>query len=71
MKAQVTFLGILALSATLGLVAAQDRPAREPDPAQPAGQAAAPPERETDIRAIADLLASLGYRPDSCRVEWH
>ena len=28
-----TSLGVLALAATLGLVAAQDRPAREPDPA--------------------------------------
>jgi uncharacterized protein (TIGR02246 family) len=59
MKARATSLGVLALSATLGLVAAQDRPAREPDPAQPAGQAAAAPEREADVKAITDLLASF------------
>ena len=59
MKALATSLGVLALSAALGLVAAQDRPAREPDPAPPADQAAAPPEREPDVRAITDLLASF------------
>ena len=59
MKVLATSLGVLALSATLGLVAAQDRPAQEPDPAPPGGQAAAPPEREPDVRAITDLLASF------------
>ena len=59
MKVLAASLGVLALSATLGLVAAQDRPAREPDPAPPGGQAAASPEREPDVRAITDLLASF------------
>jgi uncharacterized protein (TIGR02246 family) len=60
MKAYATFLAVLALSATLGLVAAQDRPAPEPAPASPdAAQAAAPQEREADVRAIGDLLASF------------
>ncbi|SIO04885.1 conserved hypothetical protein [Singulisphaera sp. GP187] len=54
MKAYATFLVVLALSATLGLVAAQDRPA--PAPASPD---AAPQEREADVRAIGDLLASF------------
>src|SRR5262245_49091753 len=59
MKVLAISLGVLALSATLGLVAAQDRPARQPDPAPPGGQAAASPEREPDVQAIADLLASF------------
>ena len=56
MKVHAAFLGVLALSAALGLVAAQDRPAREPDPAQPVGQAAAPPGRAADIRTIVGLV---------------
>ena len=59
MKVLAASLGVLALSATLGLVAAQDRPAQEPDPAPPGGQAAVSPEREPDVRAITDLLASF------------
>ena len=59
MKALATALGALALFATLGLPAAQDRPAREPDPAPSGGQAAVSPEREPDVRAITDLLTSF------------
>src|SRR4051812_20692733 len=60
MKVQAAVLAALALSATLGLVAAQDRPAREPAPTSPeAAPAAAPTEREADVRAIGDLLASF------------
>src|SRR4051794_6319216 len=59
MRVYAASLGVVALSATLGLVAAQDRPAREPGPAPPGGQAAASPERESDVRAITDLLASF------------
>jgi uncharacterized protein (TIGR02246 family) len=59
MKVHAAILGVLGLSATLGLVAAQDRPAREPTPTPPGGEAAASPERESDVRAIADLLASF------------
>ncbi len=59
MKFLATSMGVLALVASLGLVAAQDRPAQEPDPAPPGGQAEAPPEREADVRAITDLLASF------------
>jgi uncharacterized protein (TIGR02246 family) len=59
MKVHAATLGVLGLSATLGLVAAQDRPAREPTPTPPGGQAAVSPEREPDVRAITDLLASF------------
>jgi uncharacterized protein (TIGR02246 family) len=59
MKVLATSLGVLALSACLGLVAAQDRPPRQPDSAPPGGQAAAPAEREPDVRAVTDLLASF------------
>ena len=60
MRIHAVSLGVLAVSATLGLVAAQDRPAREPAPAPPGGgPAAASPDREPDVRAIADLLASF------------
>ncbi len=60
MRILAVSLGVLAVSATLGLVAAQDRPARETAPAPPGGgPAAASPEREPDVRAIADLLASF------------
>ena len=34
MKVLAASLGVLAFAATLGLVTAQDRPAREPEPAQ-------------------------------------
>jgi uncharacterized protein (TIGR02246 family) len=59
MKVRAATLGVLGLSATLGLVAAQERPTREPDPTPPGGQAAVSPEREPDVRAITDLLASF------------
>ena len=59
MKVHAASLGFLALFATLGLVAAQNHPAREPDPAKPGEQAAASQEREPDVRAITDLLASF------------
>ena len=59
MKVYAASLGFLALFATLGLVAAQDRLAREHDPANPGEQVAVPQEREPDVRAIADLLASF------------
>src|SRR4051812_11696467 len=59
MKVLATSLGVLAFSAFLGLVAAQDRPATQPDPAPPGDQAEAPREREPDVRAITDLLASF------------
>jgi hypothetical protein len=60
MKIHAASLGVLAVSATLGLVAAQDRPAREPAPMPPGrGQAAASPEREPDVRAITNLRASF------------
>jgi uncharacterized protein (TIGR02246 family) len=60
MKVHAAFLGVLAISATLGLVAAQDRPARAPAPAPSGGSpAAASPEREADVRAITDFLASF------------
>jgi uncharacterized protein (TIGR02246 family) len=60
MKVHAVSLGVLAVCATLGLVAAQDRPAREPIPTRPSGDsAAASPEREPDVRAITDLLASF------------
>lgn len=60
MKVLATSLGALAVFATLGLVAAQDRPAGEPASA-PSGadRAAVSPEREPDVRAITDLLASF------------
>lgn len=60
MKVPATaLLGILAFTAAVGLVTAQDRPAREPEPAPPGDQAAASPERESDVRAITDLLAAF------------
>ena len=59
MKVRAAFLGVLALSATLSLLAAQDRPTRKPEPAQTGEQVAASREREPDARAIADLLASF------------
>jgi uncharacterized protein (TIGR02246 family) len=56
MKVLATSLGVLALAATLGLVAAQDRPAQGPDSAPQGGRAAAAPEREADVKAITELL---------------
>ncbi len=59
MKIHAASFAVLALSASLALVVAQDRPAQEPAPAPPAGQDAVPQEREPDTRAITDLLASF------------
>jgi uncharacterized protein (TIGR02246 family) len=60
MKILATPLGFLALAATLGLVAAQDQPAREPTLVPPEGdRSAAPKERDADVRAIRDLLGSF------------
>ena len=58
MKVLAVSIGMLAFAATLGLVAAQDRPAREPEAARDV-QPAASTERESDVRAITDLLASF------------
>ena len=60
MRVHTAFPAVLALGATLGLVVAQDRPAGGPAPA-PSGsvQTTPPPERESDVRAITDLLASF------------
>ncbi len=58
MKVLAASLGVLAFAATLGLVTAQDRPAREPEPAR-GDRPAASPERESDVRAITELLASF------------
>ena len=58
MKVLAVSIGMLAFAATLGLVTAQDRPAREPEAARGV-QPAAPQERESDVRAITDLLASF------------
>ena len=60
MRVYTAFLAVLALCATLGLVVAQDRPAREPALAPRGGvQTTASREREPDVRAITDLLASF------------
>jgi uncharacterized protein (TIGR02246 family) len=60
MRIHAAFVTVLALSATFGLVVAQDRPAREPAPLSPAGvQTTSSQERESDVRAITDLLASF------------
>jgi uncharacterized protein (TIGR02246 family) len=60
MRIHAAFLAVLALSATLGLVVAQDRAERERAPAPPGGvQATASQERASDVRAITDLLASF------------
>ena len=54
------FLAVPALVATLGLVVAQDRAARELAPAPAGGvQTTASQERESDVRAITELLASF------------
>jgi uncharacterized protein (TIGR02246 family) len=60
MRVHAAFLAFLALSATLGLVVAQDRPALEPVPTTSGGvPTTASPERESDVRAIIDLLTSF------------
>jgi uncharacterized protein (TIGR02246 family) len=56
----LAFLTVLAFGATLGLGVAQDRSARETAPAPAGGaQATASQEREPDVRALTDLLASF------------
>jgi uncharacterized protein (TIGR02246 family) len=60
MRVHAAFLAVLALGATLGLVVAQDRPAQEPAPVPPGGvPTTASQERQSDVRAITDLLASF------------
>lgn len=60
MRVNVATVGALALSATVGLVAAQDRPAHDPAPARSeASRSAAPRERSSDVKAIGDLLDSF------------
>jgi uncharacterized protein (TIGR02246 family) len=60
MRVHAAFLAVLALGAMLGLVVAQERPARQSAP-RPSGsaQTTASQERESDVRAITDLLASF------------
>jgi uncharacterized protein (TIGR02246 family) len=60
MKYYAAFLAVPALGAVLGLVAVQDRPARGPAKvAHGDVQTETPHERESDVRAITDLLASF------------
>src|SRR5262249_31477979 len=60
MRVHTAILTVLAVTTILGLVVAQARPAREPDPGDSHGvQPTASPEREADLRAITDLLASF------------
>jgi uncharacterized protein (TIGR02246 family) len=59
MKVLATSLGALVLLTTFGLVVAQDRPARGPDPTPSNGPAAVSPERQPDVQSITDLLASF------------
>jgi uncharacterized protein (TIGR02246 family) len=60
MKVHAATLGVLALSATLGFDIAQDRPAQEPTSrATDGSQTKAPQERESDVQAIGDLVASF------------
>ena len=59
MRVRAEFLAVV-LSTTLGLVVAQDRPARDTAvPAPGGGQTTASQGRESDVRAITDLLASF------------
>src|SRR4051794_21165345 len=60
MRVHAAVLAALALSAALGLVTAQERPAQEPAPTPPGSpQTKESEEREADVRAITDLLASF------------
>jgi uncharacterized protein (TIGR02246 family) len=60
MRVHAAFLAFLVLSSMLGLVVAQDQPAREPTPVPSGGvQPTASHERQSDVQAIADLLASF------------
>jgi uncharacterized protein (TIGR02246 family) len=60
MRVHAAFVAVLALSAMLGVVLAQQGPKREA-PALPSGgrQTTGPMAREPDVRAITDLLASF------------
>jgi uncharacterized protein (TIGR02246 family) len=60
MRVHAQVLFVLAASAMLGIVVAQERPAQAPAPAPSEGvQTKVSPERESDIRALADLVASF------------
>jgi uncharacterized protein (TIGR02246 family) len=60
MRVHTAILGVLTFSATLCIVVAQDQPAREPATALPGGaQTTASQERESDVRAITEVLASF------------
>lgn len=60
MKVRTATLGVLALSATLGLVIAQDRPAQKPaSEAADGSQTKDPQQRASDVQAIGDLMASF------------
>jgi uncharacterized protein (TIGR02246 family) len=60
MRVHAALLAVLALSAMLGLVVAQEGPARRPAPVTAgSAQTTASQERESDVRAITDLLASF------------
>jgi uncharacterized protein (TIGR02246 family) len=60
MKVHAATLGVLALSATLGFVIAEDRPAQEPaSRATDGSQTKAPQERQSDVQSIGDLVASF------------
>ena len=59
MRVRAVFLAVV-LSTTLGLVVAQDRPARETAVLAPGGgQTTASQGKEPDVRAITELLASF------------
>jgi uncharacterized protein (TIGR02246 family) len=60
MKVHAVFLAVLALCATFCLAVTQDPPAREPAQGPAGGiPAAVSPDRESDVRAITDLVASF------------
>jgi uncharacterized protein (TIGR02246 family) len=60
MRVHAATLGVLALSATLGLVIAQDRPTRKTSSGATDGAPTKEPrERESEVRAISDLGASF------------
>ena len=59
MRVRAEYLAV-GLVATVGLVVAQDRPARDAAVLAPGGaQTKAPQGKESDVRAISDLLASF------------
>jgi uncharacterized protein (TIGR02246 family) len=60
MRVHAAFLAVLALGPMLCLAVAQDQPARQPAPVRAEdGQTTAPAGRESDVRAITELLASF------------